>query len=77
MSSSSATLAPDATTWTYDGNGNKVAMTTPAPAGQSGYETTTYTYDGAGNLLTTTSPPVVANGPDQVTVRSFAVGIVR
>ena len=34
-------LASDATTYTYDGDGNKTAMTTPAPAGQSGYETTT------------------------------------
>ena len=31
-------------------------QTTPAPAGQSGYETTTYAYDGNGNLLTTHRP---------------------
>ena len=31
-------------------HGQNTAMTTPAPAGQSGHETTTYTYDDAGNL---------------------------
>ena len=50
-------LAPDATTYTYDANGDETAMTTPAPAGQSGWETTSYTYDQDGNLLETVAPP--------------------
>lgn len=64
-------LAADATTEIYDVNSDVTAMTTPAPAGQSGYETTTNTYDGAGNLLTTTSPPAVTGGPDQVTSDTY------
>ena len=44
-------------------------MTTPAPAGQTGYETTTYTYDGDGNVLTRTAPPATNGGPNQVTVK--------
>jgi RHS repeat-associated protein len=50
-------LASDATTYTYDANGDEIATTTPAPAGQSGYETTTYSYDPAGNLIETVAPP--------------------
>ena len=46
-------------------------MTTPAPAGQSGYETTTYTYDGDGNLIETTAPPAASGGPNQVTVDTY------
>jgi RHS repeat-associated protein len=60
-------LASDATTYTYDVEGQRTAMTTPAPAGQSGSETTTYGYDGAGDLTTITAPPASAGGPNQVT----------
>jgi RHS repeat-associated protein len=68
-------LAADATTYTYDANGNTTAMTTPAPAGQTGYETTTYTYDGTGNVVQTAGPPASTGGPNQVTVDSYdAVG---
>jgi RHS repeat-associated protein len=49
--------ASDATTYTYDASGNKASMTTPAPAGQTGFETTTYLYDSAGNLIETVAPP--------------------
>lgn len=49
-------LATDATTETYDAEGNVTTETTPAPAGLSGYETTTSTYDDAGNLLKTVAP---------------------
>ena len=45
-------LASDATTTTFDALGQKTAVTTPAPAGQTGSETTTYAYDGAGNVVT-------------------------
>ena len=64
-------LASDATTYMFDGQGNKSAITTPAPAGQTGPETTNYTYDGAGNLLTTTAPPATNNGHNQVTVNTY------
>ncbi len=66
-------LAADATTYTFDGAGNQVSVTSPAPAGQTGSETTTATYDGNGNLLTTTAPPT-SGGPgaaNQVTTNTY------
>jgi RHS repeat-associated protein len=55
-------LALDATTYSYDANGNDTVMTTPAPAGQTGYETTTYTYDPAGNMVEAVAPPTSNSG---------------
>ena len=49
-------------------------MTTPAPAGQSGYETTTYTYDGDGNLITTRRRHHVNRRRSQVTVNTYNAG---
>lgn len=62
-------LATDATTTAYDALGHKTTVTTPAPAGQSGYETTTYGYDSAGNETSITAPPTSTSGgaPNQVT----------
>ncbi|MGH3157683.1 MAG: RHS repeat-associated core domain-containing protein [Streptosporangiaceae bacterium] len=56
---------------TYDAAGNVAAETTPAPAGQSGYETTAYAYDGDGNLIKTNAPPASNGGSDQVTVNTY------
>jgi RHS repeat-associated protein len=64
-------LAADATAYTYDGDGDQVSVTTPAPAGQSGYETTSYTYDADGNMTTVTAPPTTNGGPNQVTVNTY------
>ena len=64
-------LASDATTYTYDGAGNKTAMTTPAPAGQSGHETTTYSYDSAGNLIETVAPSTANSGPNDDTYNTY------
>jgi trimeric autotransporter adhesin len=63
-------LATDATTYTYDAAGNKTATTTPAPAGQTGYETTAYTYDGAGSVIKTTAPPATGS-TSQVTIDTY------
>jgi RHS repeat-associated protein len=63
-------LASDATTHTYDAAGDETASTTPAPAGQTGFETTTYTYDGDGHVLTTTAPPA-SGSTSQVTVDTY------
>ena len=63
-------LATDATTFTYDAAGSKTATTTPAPAGQTGYETTTYAYDGDGNVIKTTAPPATGS-TSQVTVSTY------
>ena len=54
-------------------NGDKTEMTSPAPAGQSGYETTTYVYDAAGNLKETVAPPTsdAAGAPDEVTYDTY------
>jgi len=64
-------LASDATTYTYNGYGEKTAMTTPAPAGQTGSESTSYTYDGDGRLVQTTAPPATTGGSNQVTVDAY------
>ena len=65
-------LASDATAYTYDADGGKIADTTPAPAGQTGYETTTYSYDGARDLTKVTAPPASSNDQAQVTVYTYA-----
>jgi RHS repeat-associated protein len=67
-------LASDAITTTFNAAGEKTAMTTPAPAGQTGYETTTYTYDGDGNVLRTTSPATTSGGQAQVTADTYNAG---
>jgi trimeric autotransporter adhesin len=64
-------LATDATVSTFNAAGQRTLQTTPAPAGQSGYETTSYTYDGNGNVLTTTAPPAVNSGSNQVTASLY------
>lgn len=64
-------LASDATTTSYDGGGNQTAVTTPAPAGQTGSETTTYTYDGDGNQVMTTAPAATTGGTSEVTVDTY------
>jgi RHS repeat-associated protein len=66
-------LAADATSTTFDALGDPVTTTTPAPAGQSGYETTTRTYDSAGRLTAVTAPPTsnTTGAPDQTTNYSY------
>jgi RHS repeat-associated protein len=63
-------LASDATTYTFDANGNQTATTTPAPAGQTGSETTTVAYDGNGNKVTITAPPA-SGSTSQVTQDAY------
>jgi RHS repeat-associated protein len=67
----SVRLAADATTDTYDADGQLTAVTTPAPAGQSEPETTAYSYDGAGNLTKIVAPPTSTGGSGQVTVDAY------
>ena len=64
-------LATDATTSTFNAAGQRTVMTTPAPAGQTGYETTSYTYDGAGNVLQVSAPAASTGGSAQVTVSAY------
>ena len=66
-------LATDATTYAYNTSGQKVSMTTPAPAGLSGTETTTYAYDANGNLVTVTAPPTSnsVGAPNNVTEYAY------
>jgi trimeric autotransporter adhesin len=64
-------LASDATTYTFNGLGQKIQMTTPAPASQSGSETTSYSYDGNGKLIQTTAPPTANGGQNQVTQDTY------
>jgi RHS repeat-associated protein len=70
-------LAPDSTMTTFDVNGQSTEIYSPAPAGQSGYETTAYTYDPDGNVLTITSPPAATGGQNQVTTETYnAAGLL-
>jgi len=55
-------LAADATSTSYDALGDPVTTTTPAPAGQSGYQTISRSYDPAGRLISVTAPPA-SNSP--------------
>ncbi len=66
-------LAADATTYTNNSLGLPATVTTPAPAGQTGYETTTYTYDSAGRQTEVAAPPTTntAGAPDDVTRTSY------
>jgi RHS repeat-associated protein len=64
-------LASDATVTTFNAQKQATQKTTPAPAGQSGYETTTYSYDGEGNLVTTTAPPVSNGGSSEVNAETY------
>jgi RHS repeat-associated protein len=64
-------LASDATTHTFNNLGQETSSTTPAPAGQSGYETVTITYNAAGLPVEEDGPPVTSGGPQQVTVNSY------
>jgi RHS repeat-associated protein len=66
-------LASDAITDTFNYQGQKTSETTPAPTGQSGYETTTYTYDAAGNLTETDGPPTSSQSgaPNQKTAYTY------
>jgi RHS repeat-associated protein len=66
-------LASDATTGTFDAQGQEISETAPAPPGQSGYETTTDTYDQDGNLVETVAPPTSSSedAPDQVTLDTY------
>jgi RHS repeat-associated protein len=68
-------LATDATTYAYDALGDKTVVTTPAPAGLTGYETTTNAYDAAGRLTSTTAPPTSTAGgaDDDVTTYTYNV----
>jgi trimeric autotransporter adhesin len=64
-------LATDALVSTFNAQGLKIQQTSPAPVGQSGYETTTYTYDGDGNQITSTAPAVSSGGASVVTVDTY------
>jgi RHS repeat-associated protein len=62
---------------TFDVNGQPTEIYSPAPAGQTGYETTAYTYDPGGNVLTISSPPAAVGGPNQVTTETYnAAGLL-
>ncbi|MBU6495247.1 MAG: hypothetical protein KGR42_02355 [Acidobacteria bacterium] len=71
--SAPARLASDATTFAYNTAGQKISMTTPAPAGLSGTETTTYAYDGNGNLVTVSAPATsnTVGAPNNVTEYTY------
>jgi RHS repeat-associated protein len=64
-------LAPDATTHTFNGLGRETSSTTPAPAGNSGYETISISYNADGLPVEEDGPPVTNGGPQQVTVSSY------
>jgi RHS repeat-associated protein len=68
-----ASLASDATLYTYNALADQLSVTTPAPAGQSSAQTTTKTYDLGGRLTSVSSPPAsdVGGAADEVTTFSY------
>jgi trimeric autotransporter adhesin len=64
-------LASDAAASTFNALGKQTQQTTPAPAGQSGYETTIYSYDASGNLLSTTAPATSNGGANEVIADTY------
>ncbi len=64
-------LASDATVSTFNALGKEIQQTTPASAGQSGYETTTYTYDGNGDTTEISAPSTTNGGSNEVTVDTY------
>jgi RHS repeat-associated protein len=67
----STRLASDATVSTYNTLGQLTQRTTPAPAGQTGFETYTYTYDADGNETSITQPSASTGGAGQVTSNTY------
>jgi trimeric autotransporter adhesin len=67
----SVRLASDATSYTYNPEGQQTAVTIPAPAGQSGPQTKNYTYDADGNLTKAAAPPVSNGGQAVVTTDTY------
>ncbi len=67
----SVRLADDASVSTYDAASQVVAKTTPAAAGQSGYETTSYSFDPDGNPIKTTAPATSDGGAATVTMSTY------
>jgi RHS repeat-associated protein len=66
----STRLAADADVTTYNGVGWETQQTTPAPAGQSGFETATYSYDSDGAVTQLVGPSAVSGQP-QVTASVY------
>ncbi|HET8893357.1 MAG TPA: LamG-like jellyroll fold domain-containing protein [Gaiellaceae bacterium] len=66
-------LASDATSNTSNALNQKTTVTTPAPAGLSGYASTTYSYDNAGRVSTITAPPTsnTSGAPNQITTYTY------
>lgn len=66
-------LATDATTTAYNALNEPTVVTTPTPAGLTGYETTTDAYDLGGRLTSVTAPPTSTTGgaPDNVTTYTY------
>jgi RHS repeat-associated protein len=65
-------LASDASTASWnDAQGEVLATSSPAPAGESGYESSSYLYDSGGNTLETIEPPTTNGGNNAVTVQLF------
>ena len=69
-------LATDATTTAYNALNEPTVITSPAPAGLTGYETTTDAYDAGGRLTSVTAPPTSTTGgaPNDVTNYTYDTG---
>ena len=66
-------LSTDATTTTYNALNEPTVVTSPAPAGLTGYETTTDAYDAGGRLTSVNAPPTSTTGgaPNDVTEYTY------
>jgi RHS repeat-associated protein len=64
-------LAADATVTVFNAEGQETSKTTPAPAGQSGYESTIYAYNGDGQLTELKTPQTTSGGAAEITVYTY------
>ena len=67
-------FATQATTYTYDAQGEQTAVSVPPATGSSTRATTTNVYDAAGQQLEVEAPPATSGGSDVDTVNTYDAG---
>ena len=73
-SSYGSALVTQATTYTYNAEGEETVVSVPPATGSSTRATTTRVYDAAGQLLEVEAPPATTGGSDVVTANTYDAG---